>query len=108
MKKYGQEIREKYGDVLVNKSNEKLLNMAPEEYEEATHLLNEVKGTLAEAFKIGDPASDLAQKAADFHKRWLSYYCRHLLLLFKKSMTFTPFAVSPAVRAGCLTPHLPS
>ncbi len=73
-KQYGEEIRKKYGDETVNKSNEKLLNMTPEEYEEVTHLANEVKATLAEAFKTGDPASDIAQKAADLHKRWLTYF----------------------------------
>ncbi|WP_248930064.1 MerR family transcriptional regulator [Paenibacillus hamazuiensis] len=72
--KYGEEIREKYGDDAVNKSNAKLKNMTPEQYEELKRLEAEVKDTLAEAFKTGDPASDIAQKAADLHKRWLTYY----------------------------------
>lgn len=72
--KYGKEIREKYGDDTVNKSNEKLKNMTQEEHEEVMRLANEVIATLAEAFKQGDPASDIAQKAADLHKRWLTYY----------------------------------
>ncbi|SDO28812.1 DNA-binding transcriptional regulator, MerR family [Paenibacillus sp. yr247] len=71
---YGNEIREKYGDDTVNKSNQKLKNMTQEEHEEVTRLANEVTATLAEAFKNGDPASDIAQKAADLHKQWLSYY----------------------------------
>ena len=29
---------------------------------------------MAEAFKTGDPAGELAQKAADLHKQWLTYY----------------------------------
>jgi hypothetical protein len=33
-----------------------------------------VTETLAEAFATGDPAGELAQKAADFHKKWLTYY----------------------------------
>jgi DNA-binding transcriptional MerR regulator len=73
-KKYGKEIREKYGDDIVNKSNEKLKNMTEEEFKEITRLENEVKLTLAEAFKNGDPASDIAQKAADLHKQWLMFY----------------------------------
>jgi DNA-binding transcriptional MerR regulator len=73
-KKYGKEIREKYGDDAVNKSNEKVKNMTQEQHEEVTRLANEVTETLAEAFKNGDPASDIAQKAADLHKKWLTFY----------------------------------
>ncbi|MFD1436514.1 MerR family transcriptional regulator [Kroppenstedtia eburnea] len=73
-KKYGKEIREKYGEDQVNKSNEKLKNMTQAEYEEVTRLEKQVMTTLAEAFKIGDPAGELAQKAADLHKQWLTCY----------------------------------
>ncbi|OPX88489.1 MAG: HTH-type transcriptional activator mta [Pelotomaculum sp. PtaB.Bin104] len=73
-KKYGNEIREKYGEDTVNKSNEKLKNMTQEEYDVANRLANEVTITLAEAFKTGDPGSDLAQKAADLHKQWLTHF----------------------------------
>jgi len=73
-KKYGKEIREKYGDDMVNKSNAKVKNMTKEQYVEVTRLANDVKTTLAEAFLTGDPASDIAQKAADLHKQWLTYY----------------------------------
>lgn len=71
--KYGKEIRSKYGDDTVNRSNEKLLNMTKEQYEEFTRLTNEVLETLNEAFKTGDPAGDLAQKAAALHKKWLAF-----------------------------------
>jgi DNA-binding transcriptional MerR regulator len=73
-KKYGKEIREKYGDDTVNKSNQKMQDMTPEQYEEVTRLANEVAETLQAAFKTGDPASELAQQAADLHRQWLSYY----------------------------------
>lgn len=73
-KKYGKEIREKYGEENVNKSNAKLKNMTQAQHEEVTRLADELYETLAEAFKQGDPASELAQKAADLHKRWLTYY----------------------------------
>lgn len=48
--------------------------MTQEEYEEAMRLANEVTAVLAEAYKQGDPAGELAQKAADLHKQWLTYY----------------------------------
>lgn len=73
-KKYGEEIRNKYGDEAVDQSNAKLMNMTKEEYERVTSLEKKVKETLAEAFKTGDPASELAQTAADLHKQWLSFY----------------------------------
>ncbi|MBW5448878.1 MerR family transcriptional regulator [Cohnella sp. CFH 77786] len=73
-KKYGKEIREKYGEDTVKKSNEKFMNMTQEEHEEATRLAGEVAAVLAEAFKTGDPAGELAQKAADLHKRWLMHH----------------------------------
>jgi DNA-binding transcriptional MerR regulator len=72
--KFGKEIREKYGDDAVNKSNQKILNMTQSEHDEVTKLSEDLHITLAEAFKTGDPASKLAQKAADLHKQWLTYY----------------------------------
>ncbi|WP_123042932.1 MerR family transcriptional regulator [Cohnella candidum] len=73
-KKYGQEIREKYGEEAVEKSNRKVQNMTKEQHEEVTRLSEELSSVLAEAFRTGNPAGELAQKAADLHKRWLSFY----------------------------------
>ncbi|WP_068785821.1 MerR family transcriptional regulator [Paenibacillus phocaensis] len=72
--KYGREIREKYGEAKVQESNRKLMNMTEEEYEKVTQLANEVNATLAEAFKTGDPSGELAQKAVELHKQWLTFY----------------------------------
>ncbi|MFB7140434.1 MerR family transcriptional regulator [Gottfriedia sp. NPDC056225] len=73
-KQYGKEAREKYGDEAVNKANQKVMNMTEEEHKEVTRLSEELTKTLAEAFKIGDPSNEIAQKAADLHKQWLSFY----------------------------------
>lgn len=73
-KKYGKEIREKYGKETVEKSNEKFMNMTKEQYDEANSLTNELMSTLRQAFKTGNPAGELAQKAADLHKQWLTLY----------------------------------
>lgn len=73
-KKYGKEAREKYGDEQVDKSNKKLMNMTPEQYAEVEKLSAELMNTLREAFKTGDPAGELAQKAADLHRQWLCYF----------------------------------
>lgn len=72
--KYGKEIREKYGDEAVDKSYQKVKGMTQERYGEVTKLAAEVLETLYAAFKTGDPGSELAQKAADLHRQWLSYF----------------------------------
>jgi len=38
---------------------------------ESTH---RATGFMAAAFKTGDPAGELAQKAADLHRQWLCYF----------------------------------
>lgn len=72
--KYGEEIRKKYGNESVDESNRKLMNMTQEQYDEVTKLSEEFMKVLAEAFKLGDPSSELAQKAAEMHKQWLTYF----------------------------------
>jgi DNA-binding transcriptional MerR regulator len=73
-KKYGKEIREKYGKDSIEKSNAKVMNMTEQEYDEVTKLSNQLTITLAEAFINGDPSSDIAQEAAELHKKWLMNY----------------------------------
>ncbi|HHU73523.1 MAG TPA: MerR family transcriptional regulator [Clostridiales bacterium] len=72
-KKYGKEIREKYGEDTVNASNQKFMNMTQEEYDKFQRLSQEVLDTLEQAYQTGDPAGELAQKAADLHRQWLSF-----------------------------------
>jgi len=72
-RKYGKEIREKYGEEAVNASNAKFMNMTQEQYEAYEKLTQEVIDTLKKAYATGDPAGELAQKAADLHRQWLSY-----------------------------------
>lgn len=76
-KKYGDEIREKYGEEQVEKSNQKFKKMSKAQYAEAEQLGKQVLGTLNEAFLTGDPAGELAQKAADLHRQWLCFYWDH-------------------------------
>lgn len=73
-KEFGKEIREKYGNDQVDKSNKKLKNMSEGQYKEIEELGNNILETLSEAIKTGDPASELAQKMADMHKKWLTFY----------------------------------
>ena len=73
-KKYGEEIRKKYGDDTVDKSYKKIKGMTEEQYAEVEKLSTDVIETLKLAIATGDPAGELAQKTADLHRQWLSYY----------------------------------
>lgn len=73
-RQYGAEIREKYGEEAVDRSNQKFQNMTKEEYEQVTALNERFMQTLLEAYQTGDPAGELAQQAADLHRRWLTFY----------------------------------
>ncbi|RLQ94237.1 MerR family transcriptional regulator [Falsibacillus albus] len=76
-KKYGEEIRSKYGNEAVEQSNAKVMNMTEEQHKEVTRISEELADTLAAAFKSGNPAGPLAQKTADLHKQWLMHYWSH-------------------------------
>lgn len=72
--RYGQEIRAKYGEKAVEQSNQKVLNMTQEHYDEVTRLGQEYMALLQEAFRSGDPGGELAQRAVDLHRQWLNYF----------------------------------
>ncbi|MBC2003027.1 MerR family transcriptional regulator [Listeria booriae] len=72
--KYGTEIREKYGDDKINKSNAKLKGMSEAEMERVNRLAETILVELVEAFETGDPAGEKAQEVAAMHKEWLSTY----------------------------------
>ncbi len=73
-RKYGGEIREKYGKETVERSNNKLLNMSEAEYEEVQRLSSEVDESLAGALKTGDPKSPEALAACEKHRQWLCHF----------------------------------
>ncbi|KAJ49030.1 DNA-binding transcriptional MerR regulator [Clostridium tetanomorphum] len=73
-KKYGEEIRKKYGNEAINRSNKKLKNMTKEEYKKITKLEDEIMENLQLAFKTSNPSGELAQKVADLHRQWISFY----------------------------------
>lgn len=73
-KQYGKEIREKYGDDIVDASNAKMMGLTVEQYERAQELSRQINDSLKVAFEQGDPSSQLAQKVCALHKEWLGYY----------------------------------
>lgn len=76
-RQYGEEIREKYSDDVIDRSNAKVKGMTKEQYAETESLSREFNETLKAAFEQGDPASELAQKACELHKKWLCYFWDH-------------------------------
>jgi DNA-binding transcriptional MerR regulator len=73
-RKYSQEVRQKYGDDAVEQANRKLLDMTEEQYEDMKRVEAEFMRTLAAAHETGDPAGELAQRAAELHRKWLSFH----------------------------------
>lgn len=73
-KKYGAEIRAKYGDSAINESNGKIKGMTQEQYTELEELTQQINSTLKAAYEEGNPAGELAQKVCELHKRWLGFY----------------------------------
>ena len=72
--KYGEEIRKKFSNEIVDASNAKIKGMTQEDYAKVEALSAEVNEALKIAFEQGDPASELAQKACELHKKWLCYF----------------------------------
>ncbi len=70
-KKYGKEVRQRYGDEKVNASNAKIKGMTAEKHAYVEKLTEELNNTLAAALKTNDPLGELAQKACELHKEWL-------------------------------------
>lgn len=72
-KKYGEEIRAKYGEDTVNQSNKKIIGLTEEQYSEFEKISVSLNESLKAAMKSGNPGGELAQKTADMHRQWLSY-----------------------------------
>ncbi|MNO75744.1 HTH-type transcriptional activator TipA [compost metagenome] len=72
-KKYGKEIREKYGEDAINESNKRFKNMSKEQYTEFEELGQTILDKLEEAFETGDPAGEAAQEVAKLHRKWITF-----------------------------------
>ena len=72
--KYGKEVREKYGEEAYERTKTKMMGVTQEQYEAVTKLHDEFAATLKAAFVTGDPAGELAKKAADLHRQWIAFY----------------------------------
>ena len=70
--KYGEEIREKYGDSEVDASNQRMLNMSEEEWKHFKGLEEEIKNALKKGV-LEDISADSveAKNIVRLHKEWL-------------------------------------
>lgn len=73
-KKYGTEIRQKYGDESIDDSNAKVAAMTEEQWRRQEDLSKKINETLKKAMKTGDPADELSQRVCDMHREWLCMF----------------------------------
>ena len=73
-RRYGAEIREKYGDEAVDRANAKMLGMTEAEYKDTLALEARLREALKAAVAQGDPGGDLARESCRLHKEWLCRY----------------------------------
>lgn len=71
---FGLEIREKYGDKAVDFSNARLMNMTEQSYHQMELITKKLNKTLKDAVNAGNPSGDLAMKACELHRIWLTYF----------------------------------
>ena len=73
-KKYGREVREKYGEDAVKESNRRLAGMTPGQWARQEELSHKIAGLLARAMETNDPGCREAQKACELHSEWLCMF----------------------------------
>ena len=74
-RKYGKEIRKKYGDGAVDASNRRLMDLSAAEYDRRAVLENEIRTRLNEAVNTTrSPDSAEGQKIAALHREWIELH----------------------------------
>lgn len=73
-KKYGKEVREKYGDAMIEQTNAKFASMSQENWEKTQKLNEQILKLLKEAFETGNPADEKAQRVCELHRQWLCMF----------------------------------
>ncbi|MDR2977610.1 MAG: TipAS antibiotic-recognition domain-containing protein [Streptococcaceae bacterium] len=71
-KKYGEEIRQNYGEDTVNAANKRYLKMTPEDMKWAESSHKKIVDLLNKAFAEKDEL--MAREAVELHAEWLSFY----------------------------------
>ncbi len=68
---YGDEVRATFGDATADETNERILGMTHEQYDETKSLEAEIKKALATALATDNPAGPEATHLCDLHRQWL-------------------------------------
>lgn len=68
---FGRELRERFGNEEIDGANEKMMQLSKAEWSSLTQLEEQILTLLSEAFSLGDPGSELAQKVCELHRQWL-------------------------------------
>ncbi len=69
--KYGEEIRQKYGDEVIDKSNKAFGKLSQAQVAKMQELTEELNGKLAQATEENRPESELAQEVCKLHQQWI-------------------------------------
>lgn len=73
-KKFGDEVRNRFGEQALMDSQDKLKSLTEEQFEAVQQLEESLFDRLAEAMEIGEVTSEVAFEVAELHKRWLQFY----------------------------------
>jgi len=73
-KTYGAEMRERYGDEVVDASHARVAGMSEERWARAQTLEVEIKDELRVAVENGNPASATARHLCDLHREWIGMF----------------------------------
>ena len=72
--RYGEEARSKYSDETVDRTNEKIRSMSPEQYNAWKTLEQEILTVLEQAvLSQAAPEGDTGKRLVELHRQWLSY-----------------------------------
>lgn len=72
--KYGEEIREKYGDESIDASNAKVAGMTEDQWNRQENLSKEILSELKKAMENGSASCENAQKACNLHREWICMF----------------------------------
>lgn len=73
-RKYGEEVRGKYGHDVMDASNAKLMGLSEQDFEKSQELAEEIICSLVAAVGVEDPQGPEGRRIADLHRQWLSFY----------------------------------
>lgn len=73
-KSYGAEIRQKFGDAVINQSNQKMDSMTQEQHQQIQKMAEEIISGVETAVRTGElPQEEEGRRLAKLHQRWLGF-----------------------------------